>query len=703
VDREDRPDGSVVLRSRIRLAEYPRTMSEVFRRGRVAHPDRVLVADRSAPDGGWRRLTWEQAGAQADAVAAWLVGAGLVGRPVMVLSGNSVEHLVITLACFRIGSPVVPVSVAYSLQSEDHDKLRRMVGLARPALVYAEDSTTFDRALAAVHSVVGEELVRVVSRDGGAGTIRYADLVDAGARLPLDLTDDLTDGPDDVAKLLFTSGSTGEPKAVVTTHRMLCANQQAMHQVWPFLVEEPPVLLDWLPWSHTFGGNHNVGMVLFNGGSLYVDDGRPAPALLDRTLANLAEVRPTVFFNVPIGYALLVPRLAADPQLARRFFARMRVVFFAAAALPQQVWDTLRELAAVHAEHPVAVTTSWGATETAPAATSAHFASDRSDCIGVPLPGVELKLARVGDKQEIRVRGPHVTPGYHARPDLTAAAFDEEGFYRTGDAVELIDATDPARGIRFAGRIAEDFKLDTGTWVNVAAVKAGLLSACGGVLQDCVVAGHDRAYVSAMAWLNPVAAAHLVESYRPEHGARPLIDAPAVRAHLAESLATMNEGEGSSRRVVRLLLLEEPPRLDAGEITDKGYVNQRATLTRRADQVGALYRPGPHPDIVEVARHALTGPAAVGPTASRSRDPARLGSATKPRRTTLTTDDHAPYADPEPLAEQVEECRCLEAECTAHGVDLHQQPRPGFHLPAEPVVISEKVGHLVDGMTDYGC
>ena len=306
-----------------------------------------------------------------------------------------------------------------------------------------------------------------------------------------------------------------------------------------------------------------------------------------------------MYFNVPVGYSLLVPRLKADPTLAKRFFRNLQVVFFAAAALPQQVWDDLLALAGTAADHPVAVTTSWGTTETAPAATSAHFPSGRSDCIGVPLPGVEVKLVPEGGKQEIRVRGPNVTPGYYRRPDLTQAAFDGDGFYRTGDAAELINPALPEWGLRFAGRIAEDFKLDTGTWVNVAAVKSALLSACGGVLQDCVITGHDRRYVSAMAWLNPLAAAQLTDGSHPAEGHSPvLLDDPRVRAYLAQSLAALNEGAGSSRRVERLILLSDPPQLDASEITDKGYINQRACLTRRAADVAALYGPARHPRVV---------------------------------------------------------------------------------------------------------
>ena len=599
VDREDRADGSVVLRSRHPLGPYPATIVEVFTGRARDHPGRILVAQRDG--GGWRALSWGEAAVQVETLARSLLDRGVSGRPVMILSGNSIEHLLLTLAAFTVGSPAVPVSVAYSLQSSDHEKLRRIAALVTPAVVFADDAGAFGPALSAVRDgCAAREPASdpaVVTITGGHGTLAWRELTAAPPKPAGDAAAGV--GPDTVAKLLFTSGSTGEPKAVITTQRMLCANQQAMLQVWPFLNQQPPVLLDWLPWSHTFGGNHNVGMVLYNGGSLYIDDGRPAPALIDRTLRNLEGAAPTVYFNVPVGYSLLVPRLKADPALAKRFFRNLQVVFFAAAALPQQVWDDLLALAGAAADHPVAVTTSWGTTETAPAATSAHFPSGRSDCIGVPLPGVEVKLVPEGGKQEIRVRGPNVTPGYYARPDLTQAAFDGDGYYRTGDAAELIDPALPERGLRFAGRIAEDFKLDTGTWVNVAAVKSALLSACGGVLQDCVITGHDRRYVSAMAWLNPLAAAQLAGGSHPAEGHSPvLLDDPRVRAHLAQSLAALNEGAGSSRRVERLILLSDPPQLDASEITDKGYINQRACLTRRAADVAALYGPARHPRVV---------------------------------------------------------------------------------------------------------
>ena len=421
-------------------------------------------------------------------------------------------------------------------------------------------------------------------------------------------------GPGTIAKILFTSGSTGQPKGVLNTHQMMCANQQMIRQTWPFLTGEPPVLLDWLPWSHTFGGNHNVNQVIANAGTLWIDDGRPAPGMIERTVRNLADVSPTVYYNVPAGYAALLPFLERDRDLAAAFFARLRLVFFAGAALPQRLWDAIGELAAsVGSAAPM--TTSWGATETAPAATSAHFAGGRADCIGVPLPGVDVKLAPVGDRLEIRVRGPNVTPGYAGRPDLTEAAFDSGGFYRTGDAVTLVDPGDPNAGLRFDGRIAEDFKLATGTWVRVGTLRPALLSASGGLLQDAVLAGQDAGFIGALGWLSPQRAVQVAGAGSGASATDPaaaaagpaalaadpaaLVADPAVRAEAARALDRYNAGRtGTSQQIRRLILLAEPPSLADGEITDKSYVNQRAVLRRRAGLVAALYAGDPPPEVI---------------------------------------------------------------------------------------------------------
>jgi feruloyl-CoA synthase len=399
-------------------------------------------------------------------------------------------------------------------------------------------------------------------------------------------------GPHTTAKLLFTSGSTGTPKGVINTHRMLCVNQTMLRQIWPFLADERPILVDWLPWSHTFGANHNLNLVLFNGGTLYIDDGKPAPPLFPRTLAALREISPTVYFNVPAGFALLAPALESDSQLARSFFSRLRFMFYAGAALPSALALRLRELAARLADHDVQLTSSWGTTETSPAATSAHFPDPPSGCIGVPLPANTIKLAPVGDKLEIRVHGPNVTQGYYRAPELTAAAFDEEGFYRSGDAGKLVDEQDPNKGLLFDGRIAEDFKLLTGTWVTAGPLRLRLLSEAG-VLTDAVICGHDNRFVAALAWINQAEARG-----RFGRDADLARDDSRLRDHLTQALARLNAGVGSASRVERLLLLAEPPSLDAGEITDKGYINQRACLQRRAAEIARLYAAKLDPEVI---------------------------------------------------------------------------------------------------------
>ncbi len=588
---EARPDGSRWLRSATPLRSYARSVGALFRAGAASWPDRVLAGQRGAT--GWRTVTWGAAREAVDGLAQALVDRGLADRPVMILSGNSVEHLLLTLAGHAVGAPVAPVSTAYSLLSRDHDKLRAMADLVDPGLIFVDDRDAYGPALEALRGPG-----RVVAGPGPSGEPQSLGFDELAATRPGAAVAERAAGvgPDTVAKYLFTSGSTGRPKAVINTHRMLCSNQQMMRQVWPFLAEEPPVLLDWLPWSHTFGGNHNLNMVLANGGTVWIDDGRPAPALLERTLRNLAEVSPTIYFNVPAGYALLVPALERDRELARRFFSRLRLVFFAASALPQGLWDRIEALSS-SVGRSVPMTTSWGATETAPAGTSAHYRSGRADCIGVPLPGVEIKLVPVGDKTELRTRGPNVTPGYHRDPDRTRAAFDEDGFHRSGDAVCLVDPADPTAGLRFNGRIAEDFKLATGTWVSVGTLRPALVDASDGLLQDAVLVGHDGPYVAALAWLNGAQARALAG---PGDGDPSALQAlPAVRRACQRALYRLNRGaEGTSQQVRRLLLVAELPSLDDGEITDKGYVNQRAVLDRRAALVARLLADPPDGDVI---------------------------------------------------------------------------------------------------------
>ena len=504
---ERRSDGTVILSSRHPVGAYEESVPAVLRARAAEHPDRPLAAQRDRDD-RWVELSYGEARSKADALAQAFVDLGLgPDRPVMILSGNSVEHLLVTLAGYTAGVPVAPISVAYSLMSADHARIRSIAALVEPGLVFADDAGAFGAALDAVAPRGAETLI---ARGDRPGALRLDDLLATAPGATLDDAFAAVDA-DTTAKLLFTSGSTAVPKGVINTHRMLCSNQAMVRQTWPFLASEPPILVDWLPWSHTFGANHNLNIVLFNGGTMYIDDGKPAPPLFPRTLAALRDIAPTVYFNVPAGFALLAPALERDDDLARHFFSRLRFMFYAGAALPEALAIRLGELAARVADHDVPLTSSWGTTETAPGATSAHFTGAAMGCIGVPIPGVSIKLAPEGEKLEIRVAGPNVTPGYYRAPELTAAAFDEEGYYRSGDAGRLVDEDDPNQGVLFDGRVAENFKLMTGTWVTAGTLRLALLSAAR-VLSDAVICGHDREYVAALAWVNQAEARKLLAS-----------------------------------------------------------------------------------------------------------------------------------------------------------------------------------------------
>jgi len=558
VEVEKRSDGAILLRSPRKLGPYPRALTEWLAHWSDRAPDRVFLAERSG--NAWRKLSYRETHAAVRRIAQGLLERGLsAGRPVAILSDNSVDHALLALGAMHVGVPVAPISPAYSLMSRDHAKLKAIFELLRPGLVYAADPQKFAPALAAVQARA-TPLAELLETNPGSTLEREH----AAVR------------PDTVAKILFTSGSTGAPKGVINTHGMLCANQQMLAQGWPFVEDRPPVIVDWLPWSHTFGGNHNFNMVLRNGGTLYVDGGKPAPGLIEATARNLAEMSPTMYFNVPRGFDLLLPLLESDAALRARFFRELDLVFYAGAALPQNLWERIERLAAQAGSRP-AMLSAWGSTETSPLATQVHFPIERAGVIGLPVAGCELKLLPAAGKLEVRVRGPNVTPGYYRREDLTRAAFDEEGFYRIGDAVKLADPADAARGIVFDGRVAEDFKLATGTWVHVGAVRVQLIAAGNPLIQDAVITGHDRDEVGALVFLNPAAAKDL--------------PAEELRARIAAALRAL--GGGSSMHPVRALVMGDPPSIDANEITDKGYMNQRAVLERRAALVETLYSGSP--------------------------------------------------------------------------------------------------------------
>jgi feruloyl-CoA synthase len=586
-----RPDGGFVLRSPVPLGRYASNVGEWLVAWAARAPDRTLLAERQG--NLWRTVTYAQALQNARALGAALLERQLsADRPLVILSDNSVDHALLALGAQLVGIPYAPVSPAYSLMSSDHAKLRAIVALLQPGLVYADDGARFVKALGAI----GTGFEVAASRNVPAGATAFESLLRTSAKPAVDAAAAVV-GPDTVAKVLFTSGSTGEPKGVINTHRMLASNQQMIRQCWPFLENEPPVIVDWLPWNHTFGGNHNFNMVLANGGSLYIDDGKPAPGLIEKTVANLRDVAPNIYFNVPRGFDVLLPYLESDEGLARHFFSRLQVIFYAGAALPQNLWERLERKAEAVGKR-VAMVSSWGSTETAPMVTSVHFPIDRAGVIGIPAPGCELLMQPNGDKLEMRVRGPNVTPGYFKRPDLSAAAFDAEGFYCIGDAGRLADAVNPAAGVVFDGRIAEDFKLMSGTWVHVGTLRIKAISALAPVAQDVVITGHDREEVGLLVFASPAGCAGLCPELPKDTPLSTLIADLRVRERVAHGLrALAADARGSSTHATRALLLAEPPSIDANEITDKGYNNQRAVLARRSAAVAALY---PHPMAAEV-------------------------------------------------------------------------------------------------------
>jgi feruloyl-CoA synthase len=548
-----RRNGNLYLRSPQKLGPRARCVTEWLVHWSDHAPERVFLAERKGE--GWRKVSYREAFGAARRIGQALLDRDLgPERPVAILSDNGIDHALLSLAAMHVGVPVAPVSPAYSLMSKDFGKLRSIFELLKPGLVFAAEPKKFELALSAVGAKPTSVDELLETTPGSTQEREHAKV-----------------RPGSVAKILFTSGSTGVPKGVINTHAMLCANQQQLAQAWPFVEDRPPVVVDWLPWNHTFGGNHNFNLVLRNGGTLYVDGGKPVPGLVETTVRNLKEVSPTMYFNVPRGYDLLLPYLEKDERLRANFFRDLDMLFYAAAALPQNLWDRLKKLGGER----LTMLSAWGSTETSPLATSVHFRMDRPGVIGLPVAECELKLVPAAGKLEVRVRGPNVTPGYYRRSDLTKAAFDEEGFYRIGDAVKFADARDPAQGIVFDGRVAEDFKLSTGTWVHVGQVRVQLIAAGDPLIQDAVITGHDRNEVGALVFLAPRA-----KELSPE----------ALRAWLSGALKKMDGS--SSTRPTRLLVMSEPPSIDANEITDKGYMNQRAVLERRAALVERLYAGG---------------------------------------------------------------------------------------------------------------
>ncbi|MFK4720044.1 feruloyl-CoA synthase [Bradyrhizobium niftali] len=585
---ERRADGSIVLRSPEPLRDSARCIGDWLEQWARQTPDAVFLAERGNVEGPWTTVTYAQALRQVRGAASWILAQGLgAERPLVILSDNSIDHALLALAAQHVGVPSAAISPAYSLMSRDFDKLKSMIALLEPGAIYVSATKPFAAALAAIEPLHKAQIISGNGADADAlafsivaATSENADVAKAFAAVT----------PDTIAKFLFTSGSTGTPKAVINTQRMLTSSQQAKAQTWTFLEQAGSdlVILDWLPWSHTFGANHNFNLVLRNGGSLYIDGGKPAPGLFATSLANLKSVMPTVYFNVPRGFDMLIAALRGDEELRRRFFSEVKFAFYAGAALPQNLWDALEQLSIQTVGRPLPMVSAWGSTETSPLATDCHFLAERSGNIGVPIPGTELKLVTSGDKLEVRVRGPNVTPGYWKAPELTKQAFDDEGFYLIGDAVKLADSARPERGLFFDGRVAEDFKLNSGTWVSVGTLRLAGIAALAPLAQDIVVAGHGGDEVRFLVFPN-IAACRTHAGLPDTADVNDVLAHGRVRAAIAEGLAKLKQqGANSSGHATRALLLAEPPSVDGGEITDKGYINQRAVLTRRAEAVARL-------------------------------------------------------------------------------------------------------------------
>jgi feruloyl-CoA synthase len=589
------------------LAPYPERMSDRLKHWAQTAPDRSFMARRQKLTDGslgdWRHLSFGQAWDSACRIAQALLDRGLnEERPVAILSENSLEHALLALGCMVAGVPFVPVSPPYSLISQDFDKLRHVLVTTTPGLVFASEAR-YARAIAAAVAP-GTEVVLSEGQLEGRATTSFEQLC-ATVATPAVEEARLATGPDTILKFLFTSGSTKMPKAVINTHRMCCANQQQMVQSMPVLLQAPLVLVDWLPWNHTFGGNHNFGMVVFHGGTLYIDDGKPTPALMHETLRNLREIAPTVYFNVPTGFEAIAHAMKTDDALRRTLLSRVKMFFYAGAALAQPVWDSLYESEEREIGQRIVMGTGLGMTESSPFGLFVTHPHVQAGDLGLPTPGMALKLVPVDGKVEVRYRGPNVTPGYWRMPAETAESFDEEGFFKTGDAVKWIDETDVHLGLKFDGRIAEDFKLATGTFVSVGPLRAKIIAAGAPYIQDAVITGLNTREVGAM--LFTTSAVRSLSGLPATAALADVLESAPVLAHFQSVInALAQTSTGSANHLARLCLLPDPPTIDRGEVTDKGSINQRAVLAHRADTVAALH--------ADTLRHILKPSAVTAPT-----------------------------------------------------------------------------------------
>lgn len=596
---EERANGEIVIWRKDPLGAYPARLNERLIHWAEVAPDRVWMADREGT-GPWRQVTYAQALDQVRRVGQFLLSAGLSAeRPLVILSENSIEHALMALGAQHVGIPSAAVAPAYASASSGYAKLRDIAEQVTPGMIFVQDGASIAPA---IDAVFGPDMQLAAVRELPPGRAHSTSFDAIVATEPSTAVDDAFAAvtPDTVAKFLFTSGTTGSPKAVIQTQRMLCSNQEMVADCYAFMRDEPPVVVDWAPWNHTASGNKVFNLVIYNGGSYYIDRGKPTPALIGQTIANLREIAPTWYFNVPAGFEMLIGAMRSDPALRQNFFSRLRMLMYAGAGLAQHTWDALVELAEQSTGENLSIGTGLGSTETGPFALYCTEQQDRPGNVGIPAQGVTVKLVPVDDKYELRLKGPNITPGYWKNPKLTAEAFDEEGFYRIGDAVRFAALGDPAKGFYFDGRTAENFKLDTGTWVAVGVLRAQLVNQFGGLIRDAVITGENRPELGALVVPFMPALRDLVENEAGLSDAA-ILDHATVRAALADRLAEhQREATGSATRIQRILPMTEPLRFDRGEVTDKGSVNQRAVLAHRADLVDALYAAAP--SVIQVNR-----------------------------------------------------------------------------------------------------
>ncbi len=588
--------GTHYVQAELPLSAYARRLSDFLVHWAEADPQRSFMA-RRAPlaegrTGDWQHISYAQALTSARSIGQALLDRRLSAeRPVVILSENTLEHAMVALACIYAGVPFCPVSPAYATVSQDYDKLRHVLDTLTPGLVFAADGARYGRAIeATVRADV--EVVLAQGRIEGRPTTGLDVLRNCFATAAVDAAMQAV-RPDSIAKFLFTSGSTKMPKPVINTHRMWCANLQQITQSLPVLTEAPPIFVDWLPWNHTFGGNHNIGLTLMHGGTLYIDDGKPTPALIGETLRNLREIAPTFYFNVPTGFEMIAQAMQTDAVLRQNLLSRIRMFFYSGAGLAQPVWDSLHALAEAEVGERIVMATGLGMTESAPSAMFINSPDVKAGDIGVPVPGMTLKLVSMGDKTEVRYRGPNVTPGYWRSEQATRDAFDEEGYLCTGDAVRWIDPDDLHRGLHFDGRIAEDFKLSTGTFVSVGPLRAKVIVTGAPYVQDVVLTGLNMKEVGALIFPSP--ACRNVSGLSADAPWAEVLASQPVRDRLQSILDELaRQSSGSANRIARALLLTEPPSADKGEITDKGSINQRVVLKHRDALVRALHDGSAH-------------------------------------------------------------------------------------------------------------